>query len=130
MFDPKQKAIDNESLRQRVLARWENVGGATASGHMKLPMNPLPSKVAAYKQTPIFTNETIPQGLLRNHRTKPGVWGLIQVEHGALQYTINDKEVHILTPGYPGIVEPEVIHHVTPLEDVSFFVEFYREEEH
>lgn len=92
-------------------------------------MPSLPPKVVAYKRTPVFTNENIPQGLLHNHRTKSGVWGLIQVEHGALQYTINDQGVHLLTPGAPGVVEPEVVHHVTPLEDVSFFVEFYREEE-
>lgn len=129
MSELKQEPVNNELLRQRALARWENEGGAPVGGHVAPIMKALPSNVVAYKKTPLFTNATIPQGLLHDHRTKAGVWGLIQVEHGSLRYTINDKEVHILTPGYPGVVEPTVTHYVTPLEDVSFFVEFYREKE-
>ena len=43
-----------------------------------------------------------------------------------LEYTIEDKEVHILSPGQDGVVEPTVSHHVRPLGKVSFFVEFYK----
>jgi tellurite resistance-related uncharacterized protein len=125
----KQEPIHNDLLRRRTLARWENEGGAPAGGHVAPIMKALPSSVVAYKKTSLFTNATIPHGLLQDHRTKPGVWGLIQVERGSLRYTINDKEVHLLTPGYPGVVEPAVTHYITPLEDVLFFVEFYREKE-
>ncbi len=52
--------------------------------------------------------------------------GLIQVENGQLEYTIENKEVHILTPEKSGVVEPTVTHHVKPLGEVLFSVEFYR----
>jgi quercetin dioxygenase-like cupin family protein len=48
------------------------------------------------------------------------------VEEGQLEYTIEDNEVHVLTPGNNGVVEPTVKHHVRPLGDVLFSVEFYR----
>ena len=89
-------------------------------------MKTLPPHLVAYKRTPAFTNETIPRALLHDHRTKGGAWGLIHVERGTLQYTIEGKEF-ILTPNSPGVVEPEVSHFVTPIGEVSFFIEFYRE---
>ncbi len=90
-------------------------------------MKSLPASAVAYQKTPVFTRETIPGGLLQDHRTKAGVWGLIVVEQGSLQYTIGDAETHILTPGRPGVVEPAVTHYVKPLGEVTFFVEFYRD---
>lgn len=89
-------------------------------------MKQLPDNVKAYKRTPLFTQETVPDALLNNHNTKAGVWGLIQVEEGELDYTIEDTETHRLTPDNPGVVEPEVVHHVTPVGTVAFFVEFYK----
>lgn len=91
-------------------------------------MKTLPANAVAYLRTALFTNATVPQALLREHRTKPGVWGLIQVERGALEYAIAGGETHRLTPGHPGVVEPAVTHHVTPIGETAFFVEFYRAE--
>ncbi len=89
-------------------------------------MKPLPPHVKAYKSTPVFTNETVPKGLLKNHNTKNGVWGLIHVKKGELEYTIEDLETHILTPEKQGIVEPEILHHIKPIGVVNFYVEFYK----
>lgn len=47
----------------------------------------------AYKRTPDFTDATVPQGLLNDHSTKTGSWGLIQVNDGALCYRITDPRV-------------------------------------
>ncbi|MFZ5930651.1 MAG: DUF1971 domain-containing protein [Pseudomonadota bacterium] len=91
-------------------------------------MKTLPAAAKAYNRTPLFTNATVPQALLNDHRTKPGVWGLIQVEHGALEYTIAGDKTYILTPGNPGVVEPAVTHFVRPVGETAFFVEFYRAE--
>jgi hypothetical protein len=33
---------------------------------------------------------------------------------------------HVLTPEAPGIVVPELPHHVEPLGDVEFYVEFWK----
>lgn len=91
-------------------------------------MKQLPEGVAAYKRTPVFTQETLPAGLRREHATKAGVWGLIHVESGRLRYEIaGDGSVVELVPGDPpGVIEPEVLHSVTPIGDVRFFVEFHR----
>jgi tellurite resistance-related uncharacterized protein len=86
----------------------------------------LPDNVTSYQCTNLFTEDSVPSGLLKDHSTKEGVWGLIQVEKGRLEYTIGDNEVHILTPEKNGVVEPTVTHHVRPLDEVSFSVEFYR----
>ena len=89
-------------------------------------MKKLPNNVTKYKNTPTFTEETVPKGLLNNHNTKPGVWGLIKVEEGELEYVIENEEVHILTPNNIGVVEPEILHHIKPLGKVLFRVEFYK----
>ena len=89
-------------------------------------MKKLPDNVVAYQRTNLFTQDSGPPGLLKNHSTKEGVWGLIQVENGQLEYTIENKDVHILTPEKSGVVEPTVTHHVKPLGEVLFSVEFYR----
>ena len=86
----------------------------------------LPEGVAAYKRTPIFDQATVPAGLRREHRTKPGVWALIHVVEGRLRYRVLDPlSDEILVPGTPGIVRPEQPHEVEPLGQVRFFVEFH-----
>ena len=51
-------------------------------------MKKLPENTRPYKRTPIFNENTVPKGLLRNHNTKNGVWGLLTVEKGEIEYTI------------------------------------------
>ncbi len=90
----------------------------------------LPALVS-YKTTPTFTQDSVPAGLLANHSTKEGVWGLIHVAHGKLRYCVNDprreNEERILEPGSPaGVVEPTIVHRVEPLGPVEFHVEFLR----
>jgi tellurite resistance-related uncharacterized protein len=90
----------------------------------------LPADVAAYKRTPEFDQETIPAALRREHRTKPGVWALIQVIEGRLLYRIlQPPGEQIVSPGVPGVVQPQQPHEVEPLGNVRFFVEFYARDE-
>ncbi len=90
-------------------------------------MKTIPDNVNPYKSTPVFTHETVPKGLLKDHKTAPDVWGLIHVEEGQLEYTIGENEVHVLTPeGSKGVVAPEELHRVKPLGEVKFKVEFHR----
>ena len=89
-------------------------------------MKRLPETVTPFRRTESFTRSTVPNGLLKDHRTKEGVWGLIQVEVGALEYSIGANEVYVLTPGKNGVVEPTAPHRVKPLGEVLFFVEFYK----
>lgn len=39
----------------------------------------LPPGCQAYRSSPVFTEATVPPGLLRFHCTAPGIWGLIRV---------------------------------------------------
>ncbi|WP_299948763.1 DUF1971 domain-containing protein [uncultured Microbulbifer sp.] len=91
-------------------------------------MKELPKSVKSYKRTPEFSSESIPQGLLRAHKTKEGTWGKIILLKGSLRYRILEPEIEEidLSPGKYGVVEPAILHEVEPLTEVSFYVEFYR----
>ncbi|MFT6047190.1 MAG: tellurite resistance-related uncharacterized protein [Arenicella sp.] len=91
-------------------------------------MKKLPDDVVAYKKTPEFTQTKVPAGLLKDHQTKAGVWGEIVVLEGCLEYTITQPtlEVVLLHEGQCGVVEPTIVHHVMPLGQVRFYVEFSR----
>lgn len=90
-------------------------------------MQQLPSYVQAYKKTPVFTEITVPKGLLKDHSTKADVWGVIHVLSGKLRYTVpSQSEVIELTSGDTAVVVPEQVHFVTPLGDVSFYADFWR----
>ena len=41
-----------------------------------------PQTPVRYKRTAVFDENTLPAGLRREHRTKPGVWGVIRVLDG------------------------------------------------
>jgi tellurite resistance-related uncharacterized protein len=91
-------------------------------------MKQLPDNAAAYKRTPEFNQSTIPNGLLKNHQTKAGVWGKINILEGRLLYLIEEtNEQFELDATTAGVVEPAVLHHIKPLGSVRFYVEFYRE---
>lgn len=88
----------------------------------------LPPDCALYKQTAVFDEESIPDGLRKDHTTRAGVWAKIVVHEGCLRYDVDGLGAHFeLSPEEaPGIVLPEVPHHVAPLGRVRFHVEFYR----
>jgi tellurite resistance-related uncharacterized protein len=91
----------------------------------------LPPGLQAYKRTPDFTEATVPAGLLHDHSTKEGTWGLIRVEEGQLRYLVTDPRreasERVLTPGTAaGVVEPTILHRVEPIGPVRFHVEFLR----
>ena len=92
-------------------------------------MKTLPANVKPYQRTNIFTRETIPAGLLRDHQLKTGTWGKIQVSKGTLMLTILGEQTETveLNKNQPGIIPPQVLHQVEAKNDVEFFVEFYRE---
>jgi tellurite resistance-related uncharacterized protein len=91
-------------------------------------MMKLPESTEAYKKTPVFTNDTVPSGLLKTHTTKKGTWGKIVVLKGVLKYVIetDPAEEIVLSQEKYGVVEPEVPHHVMPQGEVEFYVEFYK----
>jgi len=87
----------------------------------------LPAAVRPYRRTQVFTQDTVPAGLLKDHSTKHGVWGVITVLSGRLHYCVaSTGEEAILSPEQSGLVEPMVAHHVKPLGEVTFTIEFWR----
>lgn len=86
-----------------------------------------PEDLVAYKRTPEFGSESFPAGLARDHSTKTGVWGKIHVLEGTLLYVVQEPATQefTLTPTLPGIVVPEMRHHVVAQGYARFFVEFF-----
>ncbi|WP_342454790.1 DUF1971 domain-containing protein [Sphingomonas sp. H160509] len=78
-----------------------------------------------YRSSPLFTAETLPQALQREHRTKRGVWGVIRILEGSLRYCREDGTSRVLDPGMPGLIHPDEPHHVEVIGPVSMQVEFY-----
>ena len=97
-------------------------------------MSRLPKGLQCYKRTATFTEATVPTGLLADHSTKDGVWGLIHIEAGELRYVMTDPRraatCQTLTAATePGIVEPTILHRIEPAGTVRFHVEFLRSAE-
>jgi tellurite resistance-related uncharacterized protein len=92
-------------------------------------MKQIPIDAICYKSTAEFTQDTIPSGLLRHHSTAPNVWARICILEGSLLYRIFGEvhEVHTLTPGNYGVVEPQVIHEIEAVGPVRFYVAFHRQ---
>jgi tellurite resistance-related uncharacterized protein len=105
--------------------RTEKLGQSIDCPLCKMPE--APAGVGEYKRTATFTQSSVPIGLLRDHRTKPGVWARIVIEEGELEYTLDAPvRTFLLTPEYPGIAPPDAAHHVKADHAVSFHVEFLR----
>jgi tellurite resistance-related uncharacterized protein len=114
---------------------------SASSDENRTSMPQLPHNVVKYSQVPnnnhekvekVFTADTIPKGLLKQHSTKDGTWGVIRVLKGELEYVLEQSEETLevkfhLTSDFRGVIEPKSLHHVSPLSpDVEFVVEFYR----
>jgi len=79
-----------------------------------------------YRSSPIFDEETLPQTLRRDHRTKQGVWGVIRVLSGQLKFVITATgEARMLDPETPGLVLPNELHYVEVVGRVRMQVDFY-----
>ena len=81
-----------------------------------------------YCETPIFTGETVPAKLTREHNTQAGVWGRLVILEGTLDYIVPSmpEESRNLSKGESGIIELQVIHFVTPQKGTAFRAEFYK----
>lgn len=91
-------------------------------------MPTLPADAEPYKTTQEYTETTIPEGMLRDHRIKAGTWGRIIVREGKLLYSLAEPSgsAWFLRPGIDGIIAPRSAHWVVPHGKVRFVVEFLR----
>jgi tellurite resistance-related uncharacterized protein len=89
----------------------------------------IPSGYAPYKRTPTFRRETVPPGLLRRHDTKAGIWAVVHVVAGDVEYfepTDSGETRVVLRAGETVTVAPEREHRVAMGEGSSFFIELWR----
>lgn len=85
-----------------------------------------PSAPAPCRSTPVFDEVTLPAALRREHRTKPGIWGVVRVPEGELRLSFVDPpSALILSPGTLGLLLPDQPHFVEPVGKVRMQVEFY-----
>ena len=86
-----------------------------------------PPPTVPYKRTSVFDENTLPAALGREHRTKPGVWGVIRVLDGRLRYQVLDpvSEV-ILDLSISALCYPKP-HLVEPLGPMRMQVKFYNQ---
>ncbi len=86
-----------------------------------------PPDATCYRTTPTFTAASTPAGLLKDHRTKPGVWAVIRVETGSLAFFLEDApSPTMIAAGERLACPPETRHRVEPAADVAFCIEFWR----
>ncbi len=79
-----------------------------------------------YRSTPVFDENTLPAALRGEHRTKAGVWGVIEVIEGKVKFTRSDRaDATTLEPGKPGLILPEQPHFVEPIGPMRMQVHFY-----
>src|SRR3546814_15828961 len=105
-------------------------GGVTSESRPSESPAELPEGLEPYRQTDVFTATSLPAGLRKDHCTKPGVWGLIQVAEGRLRYCVTDlRRVGVdlvRTPGsLPRGAGPMIRHHVVAPAPVPLHVQVY-----
>jgi tellurite resistance-related uncharacterized protein len=102
----------------------------TSAEQGNLPAD-LPAGVVPYRTIGPFDESTLPKGLLSDHRTRAGVWGLVEVSSGSVRYVVCEpgkEREQVLAPGYPGVIVPEQRHHLALDGAVQFTVTFLRAE--
>lgn len=85
----------------------------------------LPTGAEPERRTPDFTAQTVPAGLLGDHRT--AVWARLEVERGSVEFVEQATGWQaVASPGEPVVIVPDRLHHIIPSSDALFAVQFYR----
>jgi tellurite methyltransferase len=87
----------------------------------------MPAGYEEYRRTAVFDATSVPQALLREHRTKLGVWGKLLVHEGQVDYVVLEPERRVTTlgPGAEQVIVSALGHEIAPREDARFTVAFY-----
>nr|WP_136162453.1 DUF1971 domain-containing protein [Sphingomonas flavalba] len=79
-----------------------------------------------YRSSPVFDENNLPDALRHQHRTKPGVWGVLRVLDGEIALSFaNGRPTERLSPGRPGLLYPDDPHWVTLNGPMRMQVDFY-----
>ena len=89
----------------------------------------LPPGVDFARTTPTFDERSVPPGLLAAHQVAAGVWGVVRIESGRLEFTFEEPLApgRILEVGEHQVIPPGRPHRVRPAGECRFAVEFHRE---
>ena len=116
------------------LAPWvldDDQREARIGSHLDCPLcdrAELPDDLQVVRTTDVWDEHTLPAALRRAHRVASGTWGRLRVQHGRLRFVADTQPPLdvVVDPETPQAIPPDVEHHVDPLGDVGFFVEFLR----
>jgi len=86
----------------------------------------LPPGAELVRTTDVFDEDTVPAGLLRDHRVAANTWGRLVVHSGALKFGFTGEDEFDVTAGDHAVIPPSVVHHVRIVGPVRFAVEFHR----
>ncbi|MEG2266009.1 MAG: SAM-dependent methyltransferase TehB [Acinetobacter sp.] len=89
-------------------------------------------QLRCYKELPVWTQQSIPQGFKNQHNTKAGTWAKLTVLKGELHFAMLEESGavqsdHVFTPEQqPPFIEPEACHKiVTASENIECQLRFY-----
>ncbi|NNG99499.1 SAM-dependent methyltransferase TehB [Acinetobacter sp. ANC 5414] len=89
-------------------------------------------QLICYKELPVWTQQSIPQGFKNQHNTKAGTWAKLTVLKGELHFAMLEesgavKSQHVFTPEQqPRFIEPQAWHKiVSASDDIECQLKFY-----
>jgi len=109
--------LDDPEARQAVVGRRIECG--------RCAQRLVPDGAEIYKSTKVFTEESLPQGLLQKHSLKQGVWGSLEVLEGSVIFC-EGEERETLEKGESWTVLPEIVHHLKLKGPVKLRINFLR----
>lgn len=84
--------------------------------------------ITPYASSPIFDEQSLPDALRKDHRTKDDTWGVLRVLTGQVRLIFIDPPSEVIvTPEAPALIPPQATHFVELLGKMTMKVEFYRE---
>ena len=92
----------------------------------------LPEGLVHLRTTPEFDEHSVPSGLLAAHRVAAGVWGLLRVRSGSIDFVFEDgaTPARRVRAGDTQVIPPGDRHHLELVGSVTFAVEFHGSPEH
>lgn len=78
-------------------------------------------------KTPIFNNKTCPEGIKKQHATARGIYGILHVVEGMVEFVWEDSNERIIVDTTKSFkITSERKHHLNLLWNTKFYIEFYK----
>lgn len=86
----------------------------------------VPEDLELIATTETWDEETVPAGLLREHRVPPGRWGVLRVHSGAIRFLLGEgpASVRVVEAGSSQGIPPEVPHRLERIGPVTVTLDF------